>query len=83
MTTSPHTPYILEEEEETDVEENMEETVENQVPSPSSPHTPIESIREHKQERDIEEKGTSAPFRWKTLGTTVLEAWRERGRSTL
>ena len=55
MTTSPHTPYILEEEEETDVEENMEETVENQVPSPSSPHTPIESIREHKQERDIEE----------------------------
>ena len=33
----------------------MEELLENQVPSPSSPHTPIESSGEHKQERDMEE----------------------------
>ena len=55
MTSSPHTPYILEEEEETDFEENMEELLENKVPSPSSPLTLIESNGEHKQERDIEE----------------------------
>ena len=45
------------------MEENMEELLENQVLSPSSPHTPIESSGEHKQERDMglseeEEVGT-------------------------
>ena len=70
VTSSPHTPYILEEEEETDFEENMEELLENKVPSPSSPLTLIESNGEHKQERDIEE------LREVEVGTFELEESR-------
>ena len=41
----------------------MEELLENHVPSPSSPHTPIMSSGEHQEERDMglreeEEVGT-------------------------
>ena len=50
VTTSPHTPHILEEE---DIEENMEELLENKVPLSSL--TPIESSGEQKQERDMVE----------------------------
>ena len=55
VTSSPHIPHhILELEEETDIEENINvEVLENEVPFPS--HTQIESSGRPKQEADVEE----------------------------
>ena len=72
-TSSPYIPHILEEdgklEEETDVEENMETFLENEVPPFLLSHqTPIDSSGQHKQDTDIEQL-----LRVKSSGATVLE----------